>query len=117
MKSIKSLDQLFKLADPHQVTAQEVLNGRTSLKVGSYQEVNFAPELREEVIQKIVETLGGRERTKVSIYSRLRNERPQHWGLARFLLVKYGDKPAYFSYCAGQDMPFEMKQIREALKK
>lgn len=115
MKTIKTLDELYKLAGSSQVTAQEILNGRTHI-LGEWQDVKFSEELKEEVISKIVESAGGQEKTKSQMFYSLRNERPQHWALARFLLVKYEDRPAYISYCAGQDMTWEMKELRKKLK-
>ena len=110
-----NLDQIFADAGTHQVTAQELLNGRTHVR-GEWQAITLTDELREQIISKVAETAGGRERTKVRVYNRLRFERPQHWAIARFLLSKYGDSPAHLSYCAGQDQTWEMKALREYLK-
>lgn len=110
-----SLDQIYEDAQPHQVTGQELLNGRTHI-CGQWQVINLSDELREQVISKIAETAGGRQATKVKVYNALRYGRPQHWALSRFLLVKYSN-PAHFSYCAGQDMTYEMRDLRNSLKK
>jgi predicted RNA methylase len=112
---ISSLNELYKLAGAHQVTAQEVLNSRTYIN-GQWQEVVFTDEVRQEVIDKLVQTIGGHQATKVTVRRSLEYRRPQHWAIARFLLSKYGDKDAHFSYCAGQDMTWEMRKVREYLK-
>lgn len=121
MPTFKTLDDIFNAA-ASQVTAQQILNGRIHLKsipsskFSGWSEIQITPELREEVISRVVESAGGREKTKMRMYSRMRYDRPQHWAIDRFLLQKYGDKPAFLSYCAGQDQTYEMKQLREYLK-
>ncbi len=117
MKTLKNLKEVFAAAD-QQVTAQDLLNGRLYLKGKGWSEVKLSDELKETVISSIVETAGGREQTKVRMYAKMRNARPQHWAIARFLLSSYktvrnGDP--YFSYCAGQDQQWEMKELRKHL--
>jgi len=114
MKTIKSLNQLYKCAGAHQVTAQEVLNERTYIN-GAWQSIKVAPELQSEIIETIINTAGGWQKTKANMRRTL-DERPQHWALARFLLEKYKG-PAFFSYCAGQDMTSEMRHLRTYLNK
>lgn len=114
MKKFESLDQVFAAAGSHQVTAQELLNGRSHI-FGEWQSIEITNDLREEIIDKIVETAGGRSRTKNYCRYCLRNERPQHWAIDRFLLSKYGENPARLSYCAGQDMTWEMQNLRKYL--
>lgn len=119
MKTYKTLDELFNDAKPHQVTAQEVLNGRTSLGEKGWTEIKITDKLREQVISQIVENAGGREKTKIRMYSVMRSSRPQHWAIGRFLLSRYrqvNNGKAYFSYCSGQDQVWEMKALREFLK-
>ena len=115
MKNIQTLDELFERAGNHQVTAQEVLNGRTHID-GEWQAVEFSEKLKEAVICKILSSAGGWSQTQVQMGRTLRNERPQHYALARFLLCKYGVREANFTYCAGQDMTYEMKDLRNKLK-
>jgi len=111
-----TLDEIYTDAKEHQVTAQELLNGRTHI-CGQWQAINLSDELREEIITKVAETAGGRQQTKSRIYGVLRYGRPQHWAIRRFLLVKYSPNPAHFSYCAGQDQTWEMRDLRNSLKK
>jgi len=111
-----TLDQIFEDAKSHQVTGQELLNGRTHI-CGKWQEINLSDELREQVITKVAETSGGRAQTKNRVYGVLRYGKPQHWALSRFLLVRYSPSPARLSYYAGQDQTWEMKDLRNSLKK
>jgi hypothetical protein len=118
MKTLKNLKQVFESAGS-QVTAQELLNGRLYLKNKGWSSVKISDELKESIISSIVETAGGRENTKVRMYAKLRNSKPQHWAIARFLLSRYDsvrNGEPYFSYCAGQDQTWEMKQLRNFLK-
>lgn len=116
MKTINTYDELYTATTGHQVTAQEVINGRTMIAGEGWQAVAFTPDFKDQFCKDISESLGGFKVTQQRIYSVLKYSRPQHWGLQRFLLAKYDESPAYFSYCAGQDMPYELKMIRAALK-
>ena len=118
MKTLKNLKEVFACADT-QVTAQELLNGRLYLKGEGWSNVQISDELRESIISTIVETAGGREQTKIRMYAKMRNSKPQHWAIGRFLLSRYDNVrngEPYFSYCAGQDQTWEMKSLREFLK-
>lgn len=115
MKTYTTLEELYQDAHPAQLTAQAILNGRGILH-GTYQDFQISPELREQVVDKLTDSIGGRGDTPNRVRRSLAWERPQHWGLERFLLVKYGDRPAYLSYCAGQDQTWEMREIRNYLK-
>lgn len=109
-----TLDELFKAAGTHQVTAQEILNGRSHVN-GQWQEIEIPHTLRGQVCQRLSEIFGGVKATQERVYAHLMNEQRQHWGLKRVFLEKY-DGPAFLSYCAGQDMPAEIKAIRNDLK-
>lgn len=116
MKTFKSLNQLFAAAKKHQITAQELINER-SFVFGQWQNIKLTDELKNEVINQILSILGGWEKNKKYIEYNLRNSSPQHWGLTRILLSKYGKNNASFSYCAGQSYPDELKSIRKYLQK
>lgn len=118
MKTLKNLKEVFAVAD-NQVTAQELLNGRLYLKGKGWSNITISDQLKETIISTIVETAGGREQTKVKMYAKMRNSRPQHWAIDRFLLSCYKNVrngEPYFSYCAGQDQTWEMKELRNFLK-
>jgi len=116
MKTFNSLDHV-KRFEHVQVSAQELLNGQMYLKDKGWDDIRLKPELKEEICRQLTETIGGHKRTKEIVFSTLMHERPQHWALERFFVVQYGKKPARLTYCAGQDMTWEMKQLREYLKK
>lgn len=114
--NIESLDHLFEIALPHQVTLQEFLNRRTYIKEFGWVEITYSHELRDEVITKAVQTIGGHRETKNLVQAVLtRQNAPQHWGLRRFLLQKY-TLSAFFGYVPGQDMTWEMNNLRTYLK-
>ena len=116
MKTFSTLDELFTAADGHQVTAQELINGRTHV-FGEWQDIDLSDELRNEVINQISELFGGREVSKSYIRQNLKNSKPQHWGLSRTVVEKYGDKPAKMNYITGQDFVYESRVIRNYLSK
>lgn len=113
---INTFEQFKVLAGKnHQITAQEVINGRSYIN-GQWQEVNFSDSFKDAFILSIITLLGGWERTKFDIANTLRYSKPQHWGLGRIFLEQYGESPARWNYCAGQDYPAELQTIRKALK-
>lgn len=98
----------------HQLTAQEIVNERTYIS-GNWENISLSDELREEICKTISETLGGQYKTRVKIFRSLYYGRPQHWGLRRVFFREYNGK-ILCSYCAGQDYPAELQQIRNAIK-
>ena len=120
MKTYKNLDEIYEDTRPHQVTVRELLNGRTYFNGHGerleWGEINMTPELRDIICRTVADKVGGYKETKDSVFYRLKWERPQHWGLDRFVIEKYS-KDAYISYIAGQDMPWEMREIRKSLKR
>lgn len=114
MKTIKSLEQAYKLAE-QQVTAQDLLNGRMYVKGEGWSSVKLDAEFREKLIQTLSGLFGGHTKTKKAILWTLTYDKPQHWGLGRVVVEKYGDKPAFLSYIAGQDATFEYGLIRKYL--
>lgn len=114
MKTYNTLDEIFKDARTHQVTAQELLNGRTHVN-GEWQAIALSNSLRKQICECLSEMFGGRKGTKQRVYTTLMYSRPQHWGLARAVISDYG-KGARLEYMAGQDQPWENKEIRNALK-
>lgn len=116
MKTYNTLDELYQDAKPHQVTAQEILNGRTWV-LGEWQEIAITDELKEHVCKSLADKFGGRSDTKQRVFRSLMRERRQHWGLKRTVVEKYEHgTPAFIGYIAGQDMLSECKAIRNALK-
>jgi hypothetical protein len=116
MKKFTTLEELYSATNGHQLSAQELIN-RRSMIYGEYQNFEVSDELSEEINGRIIEVLGGQHRTKNTMYNTLRRSTPQHWGLCRIFIEQYGDSPIRFSYCAGQDYPAELAQIRKYLTK
>ena len=117
-RTIKSLDQAFKIqeAAKGQVTAQQLINERMNLPRLGWSNVIVSDELLEEVAEQVSQMFGGRYTTRAAMKRTLLNERPQHWGLDRIFVEKYGKGPAVLKYCAGQDRLTEEPTIRKALK-
>lgn len=113
--TFKTLIELYKATAGHQLTAQEIINGRTKTIEQGWTPFDMTDELREECFRMIVNTLGGQTKTKASILNKLRYSKPQHWGLSRTVLEKHEGRP-FFSYIAGQDCTYEKNEIRKVLK-
>lgn len=115
IKIFMTLDEIFKAAGAHQVTAQELLNGQTRVH-DKWQEIELPHTLRGQICQRLSEMFGGVKATQERVYKHLMEEQRQNWGLQRVFLEKHGDRPAHLAYCAFQEMPREIKSIRNALK-
>lgn len=114
MKTFNSYAEILAATDM-QISAQNLINGRMHTKDEGWTDFEITSELREKFADEVSELYGGRIKTKSAVYSSLRYGRPQHWGLGRTFLENYGNNPR-FRYCAGQDYPYELNQIRTALK-
>jgi len=109
-----SLKGLYKVTN--QVSVQEILNGRINHTVKGWIDIRLTPDLRTNIIEMTVDVLGGHSKFKHILNWALSNEKPQHWGLNRMHLTEYKGKYG-ISYCAGQDYPAELTQIRNFLRK
>jgi hypothetical protein len=109
-----NLNELFEATKGHQLTAQEIVNGRSYIN-GNWQNFELANDGKANIMDLITETLGGHKKTKESIFNSLMWARPQHWGLSRVFFRNYDGK-ILCSYCAGQDHTWELNQIRKAIK-
>ena len=112
MKTFKTLDQILK--NTTQTSAQQILNGRIYLKNKGWADIKVTPELREQVIDEVVDIAGGHTKTREAMWRTLTYQSPQHWALDR-IFVEKGNPPT-LRYCAGQDYTYEMGQLRAALK-
>lgn len=112
MKIFKTLEEVYKATQPHQVTVQELINGRTKIE-GEWQEFRLDDNLMNAIAFTVANKLGGIKRTKDHIENVILFRRPQHWGLERFVLKNYHS--VCISYIAGQDQPTEMKVISKYL--
>jgi len=114
MKTFNTLDEIFDNATG-QITAQQLINERAHI-CGEWQNIKLSDELKRELSILITEICGGQEKTKSYVKYTLNNSSPQHWGLDRIILSRYG-ATAKFSYCAGQDYLSELSTIRKFLSK
>lgn len=68
--------------------------------------------LTDELIDQVCELLGGRYKTRERIATVLSNQTFSKWYLER---IMYDFKRKCFTYCAGQDYPAELQEIRKDL--
>lgn len=116
MKTFNTIEELMTATNGRQLNAQEVINRREHVN-DEWQDIELTQDFMSEFIESIVDLLGGRNNTKSDIRFNLRRSTPQHWGLSRIVLCKYGENPARWSYIAGQDYPSEISTIRKYLSK
>jgi len=91
-----------------QLTAQQVLNGQLYGPQG-WESVTIAPEFRKQVINDLCTVYGGRKQADLK-HALNRSTPPQHWAISRTFYE--GDR---WAYCAGQDYPAELNQLRKYL--
>jgi len=68
--------------------------------------------LTDDLIDQVCELLGGHSKTKEKIFNVLRRQKFNKWYLER---INYNFKRKCFTYCAGQDYPAELQEIRKDL--
>ena len=121
MIKINSYEKAFEMCGT-QVTAQGLLNGKMYIKDKGHSDITLTEAFRRTLIERIVSLLGGHDKTKRRVKSVLTYGSFQHWGLDRFHVDKINyikDEPAKYelNYCAGQDYPEEINNIRKELAK
>lgn len=116
MKTFNTYAEILEATKGHQVTAQELINGRTYVNDEGWQTITLTADLKEKLCNDIADTLGGGKDTKMQVKRQLLFSTPQHWGLSRIFLEQYNGNEPFVSYCAGQDYPSEVKTIRNAIK-
>ena len=116
MKHFNTLQEIFAATNGIQISAQSILNRRAHI-FGEYQDFTVSDELSEQIIESILDLLGGWAKNRKYMRSTLKYGTPQHWGLSRIFLESYGGEEPRFRYCAGQDYPAELREIRKYLTK
>jgi hypothetical protein len=115
MKTVNTLEEILKIANGQQITISDIIctNGFYH-KTGK--KIELSQTLKDKIIDSLVSSFGGWEKTKKRIRSVLFwGPVPYHWTLERFIICQYsGD--AFIHYIAGQDMTYEMKQGRNFYK-
>ena len=109
-RTYKNIDNLAK--NVSQVTAQTLISQRAYFNGVGWEEINNL--MTDEIAQEIADLLGGRNATKETIVRVLTTQRFSAWYLERII---YDEKRKQWTYCAGQDYPYEIKQIRNDLRK
>ena len=127
MKQLNSYKHILKVCGSHQVTAQELLNGRGYTKKNGWTDVKLKPEFRAQLIEDLLDCMGGQEKTKRACRFTLERETPQHWWLGRAVVYEYKyrnpkDKRKTIhrigiTYIAGQDQTWENREIRKHLSR
>lgn len=111
--TINNLNEAYELSG-NQLTVGSLLHGRIYIDGEGWSTVELSPEFRTQLAEMIAQTLGGWHSTRAHIADLLSYSSPNHWGLDRIIVAKYGDK-VYLTYVAGQDHVWETRQIRKYL--
>lgn len=111
---ISNYTELQEFCGTHQITAQEVLNGITYGKAegqdkADWQDITIAPEFRKQIISDLCAVYGGRKPDELKRAFNCTYP-PQHWAIGRTFYEATG-----WAYCAGQDYPSELNQLRKYL--
>lgn len=114
MKVFKTLEEILKAVD-YELSVQQLINEKVHLKGLGWSKIELSNELKDLIINKTVDILGGHQKTKVLTSKALEFRTPQHWTLSRMFVNDYGNG-ARISYCAGQDYTSEMRTGRKAIK-
>lgn len=107
MRNFKHIKSLAKSVQ--QLTLQQIINKRANF---NHKWEYFTFQLSDDLLRQVADLIGGRAETQYLVYKKLKNGRPQHWGLERMI---YSVDRQRFEYCSGQDYPREINQIRKAL--
>jgi hypothetical protein len=97
-----------------QLNLQEILNNKFYHNKYGWIKTGMSQKERERAINMAVDVIGGRR--KESIRGKLTYASPNHWALRRiFFNIGIYDGKLRCTYCAGQDYPYELNQLRKYL--
>ena len=118
MKTFKSYDQLWNRYVENksfkgQLTAQKILNGR-AYGPNRWEDFQIDSELRVKISLDLTNVIGGRKQNLINARLYYANTL-SHWALDRLILNKRSDNTYYWTYCAGQDYPRELGELRRYL--
>jgi hypothetical protein len=120
MKTLKTLKQALKV-NKGQLTARDLLNSEIYTAKG-WKTFKISADLKKDIVNNVVEILGGHNKTKESIKYNLLNTNINHWGLNRIIIEEKTlqsdkrKKVVSFRYIEGQNYEHELNQIRKYLK-
>ena len=106
-KTLKGLN-----AQTTQLTYREIMTGRFHHLQTGWGKFKLDEAEKEKALDQVVASIGGRYPNKVR--SVLKYQIPRHWALDRFIYSKHSHR---FMYYAGQDMTWEMNDLRNYLYK
>jgi hypothetical protein len=113
--TISTQTELNELLKDNQINIYNVLNNRAHVKGIGHTAVKFTEEIKGIIFRLAVETIGGRNPLKVRRF--LNNGRHlKHFALERLILTNYDNKIG-LTYCAGQDYPAELQDLRKYIYK
>lgn len=79
---INSLQEIYDLVGDHQITAQELLNGRAYLEGKGWSTIRLTYEFKSWLCDTLAGKIGGRGNTMQNTRAKLmRQTVPQHWAL------------------------------------
>ena len=100
------------------ITLKDVRNAHAQHPTKGYAKCKIT--LTTEEIDKLVSIIGGQHKTKVAIRQALHSDLQysKSFGLLERFMFDVTDyyPNGYWSYCAGQDMTYKMKIVRNLLK-
>lgn len=96
-----------------QFTLENLSTERASIKGEGWATIKIDEDFKNKAFEDIADLLGGRKATKDRIKYVIKNNPISAWFAQRIIYNAKGD---YWTYCAGQDYPAELAQIRKTLK-
>ena len=116
MIEFNKIEQIIKRAD-YQINMQDLLiNGRYHDKIDGWSNCTFTDELKEQLLDLTLTTIGGWKSKREQLKRALSYEKPQHWALSR-LVIEERRNQIVMIYIAGQDYPAELSELRRYLKR
>lgn len=95
-----------------QFNAEYLTTERAPIIGKGYEEIEIEENFYNNSIDEIVSLIGGHAKTMQKIRFRLRQGPLNHWSAKNFI---WSQKRKCWTYCAGQDHPEEIRQIRKYL--
>ncbi len=112
-RTYKTLESLAKNTNSD-LTLEDIKHKRAYFNTGKNK--GYCPfnlKMDDSHYEQIADLLGGNVKTKTKIIWTLKNRQFDHWGLGRII---YSSKRKIWTYCAGQDYPSEITQVRNFIK-
>lgn len=98
----------------NQLTLQNIINGQYYDNKKGWIKVPKSIDT-DHLIEMAVGVIGGNKKGRIRMM--LKHYLPQHWAIDRVHFDLGRSGKIYCSYCAGQDYPYELNQLRKYLYK